>query len=383
MPQILTVDNLNIVLVYILCAGYLIIGSILLFNLLIAIFNHIFTEVEQKSNEIWKFQMYFLTMEFDNKTALVPPLSIIHHLYLCFKWIARKTFCKKSSRGVQFTERHLEYLQLFETEEMANYLRHKKSQHKDSSESKLQKRVEELFKLVEEEFTADQGDLLTTQTPSLTRQSTLERFTLPPNRWPKPKTVIEFAKKLEEMEAIEEAAEAAEDEKKIKKEKTKKDGKYKRKLKEEEKIYITDQENEAEPDFEPDIEAQIHIPEHDWATPPLRHSRNLSQWAISRKPHDKTLYTRRRLVPQNDSSDDSSDSGDNDRVGYPEQYKTLGTLRITRSESSSSDSDTDVPRITRKRVSLRRRVESNTEDELRYIAKKFQKFQNRQLSDSD
>lgn len=42
--------------------------------------------------------------------------------------------------GVQFTERHLEYLQLFETEEMANYLRHKKSQHKDSSESKLQKR---------------------------------------------------------------------------------------------------------------------------------------------------------------------------------------------------------------------------------------------------
>lgn len=68
-------------------------------------------------------------------------------------------------------------------------------------------RVEELFKLVEEEFTADQGDLLTTQTPSLTRQSTLERFTLPPNRWPKPKTVIEFAKKLEEMEAIEEAAE--------------------------------------------------------------------------------------------------------------------------------------------------------------------------------
>lgn len=68
-------------------------------------------------------------------------------------------------------------------------------------------RVEELFKLVEEEFTADQGDLLTTHTPNLTRQNTLERVTLPPNRWPKPQAVIEFAKKLEEMEAIEEAAE--------------------------------------------------------------------------------------------------------------------------------------------------------------------------------
>lgn len=68
-------------------------------------------------------------------------------------------------------------------------------------------RVEELFKLVEEEFTADQGDLLTTHTPALTRQNTLERVTLQSNRWPKPKAVIEFAKKLEEMEAIEEAAE--------------------------------------------------------------------------------------------------------------------------------------------------------------------------------
>lgn len=61
--------------------------------------SHIFTKVEEKSNEIWKFQMYFLTMEFDNKTALVPPLSIIHHIYLCFKWLARKTCCTKRSEG--------------------------------------------------------------------------------------------------------------------------------------------------------------------------------------------------------------------------------------------------------------------------------------------
>lgn len=42
--------------------------------------------------------------------------------------------------GIQFTQRHLEFLQLFEKEEMANYLRHKKSEQKDSAESKLQKR---------------------------------------------------------------------------------------------------------------------------------------------------------------------------------------------------------------------------------------------------
>ena len=42
--------------------------------------------------------------------------------------------------GVQFTERHLEFLQLFEKEEMANYLRRLKEKQKDSTESKLQKR---------------------------------------------------------------------------------------------------------------------------------------------------------------------------------------------------------------------------------------------------
>ena len=70
----------------------------LFINLLFSL-SHIFTKVEQKSNEIWKFQMYFLTMEFDNKTALVPPLSIFPHFYLCLKWLARKTCCKKKSKG--------------------------------------------------------------------------------------------------------------------------------------------------------------------------------------------------------------------------------------------------------------------------------------------
>uniref|UniRef100_K1QHQ9 Transient receptor potential cation channel subfamily M member 1 n=1 Tax=Magallana gigas TaxID=29159 RepID=K1QHQ9_MAGGI len=176
--------NWNLLLVYILCAGYLIIAAILLLNLLIAIFNHIFTKVEEKSNEIWKFQMYFLTMEFDNKTALVPPLR------------------------VQFTERHLQYLQVFETEEMANYLRRKKSEQKDSTESKVQKRVEELFNLVEEEFATDQGDaltLLTTMFANLTRENKFMGASLQPNGVHKSHDDIESVKKQEKKDAIEEA----------------------------------------------------------------------------------------------------------------------------------------------------------------------------------
>lgn len=173
-----------------------------------------------------------------------------------------------------------------------------------------------------------------------------------------------------------------EDEDQIKDEGLKKGSKYKRELKEVEKIYITDQENDDELNLEPDIEAQIHIPEPTSSMQPLQHSRNLSPWVLSRKPHNKTPYTHRRLTWQNDSSDDSSDSEDNEQAKYPEQYKTWGIPEDTSSESSPSDSDTDVPRITRKRMSLRQ-LESSTKDELRSRAKLYQRFRNRQLSDSD
>lgn len=67
-------------------------------------------------------------------------------------------------------------------------------------------RVEELFKLVEEELNADQGGssfnhtLIATQTAKLPRETTFESCPLEPNGWPKTEAVIEFAKKLEEEE---------------------------------------------------------------------------------------------------------------------------------------------------------------------------------------
>lgn len=67
-------------------------------------------------------------------------------------------------------------------------------------------RVEELFKLVEEELNADQGGssfnhtLIATQTAKLPRETTFESCPLEPNGWPKTEAVIEFAKKLEEKE---------------------------------------------------------------------------------------------------------------------------------------------------------------------------------------
>ncbi|XP_061184292.1 transient receptor potential cation channel subfamily M member-like 2 [Saccostrea echinata] len=376
-------------LVYILCAGYLIMGNVLLFNLLIAIFNHIFTKVEEKSNEIWKFQMYFLTMEFDNKTALVPPLSIIPHVYLCFKWLARKTCCRKKSKGVQFTQRHLEFLQLFEKEEMANYLRRVKSEHRDSTESKLQKRVEELFKLVEEELTADHGGssfnqtLSATQTVKMARETTLESCPLEPSGWPKTEAVLDYAKKLEEKEEQkpeEETKEDVVDEDQVKKEKKKKKKhkkeKKKKKQQEEEKIINLDQQNNAKPESE----AWKDMP-----SPASNLSPRQTKSPIRGGPDStpKNLFLQRRQTSQNNLSDDSFDSEDNARPQVPDSYNILSTPRRTRSSNiRASDSDSDMPRRLRSKKSLLR-VESSTEDERRSKKRIFKRRRSRQLSESD
>ena len=45
--------------VAIFLAGYLLLGNILLVNLLIAIFSHVFEEVEKDSLKIWKYEMWY------------------------------------------------------------------------------------------------------------------------------------------------------------------------------------------------------------------------------------------------------------------------------------------------------------------------------------
>ena len=63
-------------------------------------FSHVFETVEKNSIEIWKYQMYFLVMEYENKTFLVPPFSLFQHIFLAVRWIGRKTCCyrKKDSK---------------------------------------------------------------------------------------------------------------------------------------------------------------------------------------------------------------------------------------------------------------------------------------------
>uniref|UniRef100_A0A3Q3E8W0 Ion transport domain-containing protein n=1 Tax=Labrus bergylta TaxID=56723 RepID=A0A3Q3E8W0_9LABR len=63
-------------LTIIMLCVYLLFANILLLNLLIAIFNFTFQEVQDNTDTIWKFQRYELIKEYHSLPAVPPPLVI-------------------------------------------------------------------------------------------------------------------------------------------------------------------------------------------------------------------------------------------------------------------------------------------------------------------
>ncbi|XP_074642284.1 transient receptor potential cation channel subfamily M member-like 2 [Tubulanus polymorphus] len=83
-------------LAYVLLALYLLIGNVLLLNLLIAIYNNVFQEVEDNALDVWKFDRYGLVKEYQEKPALPPPLVIFEDIVIFILSIIEK--CKKRKK---------------------------------------------------------------------------------------------------------------------------------------------------------------------------------------------------------------------------------------------------------------------------------------------
>ncbi|XP_056145143.1 transient receptor potential cation channel subfamily M member 2 [Lampris incognitus] len=69
-------------LTIIMLCVYLLFANILLLNLLIAIFNFTFQEVQDNTDRIWKFQRYELIKEYHSRPAFPPPFIILSHISL-------------------------------------------------------------------------------------------------------------------------------------------------------------------------------------------------------------------------------------------------------------------------------------------------------------
>ncbi|XP_061736092.1 transient receptor potential cation channel subfamily M member 2 [Nerophis ophidion] len=88
-------ESLTIIM---LCV-YLLFANILLLNLLIAIFNFTFQEVQDNTDRIWKFQRYELIKEYNSRPAAPPPFIILSHLYL---FLRNVVLCRPNLKSRKF-----------------------------------------------------------------------------------------------------------------------------------------------------------------------------------------------------------------------------------------------------------------------------------------
>ncbi|XP_054708499.1 transient receptor potential cation channel subfamily M member 1-like [Uloborus diversus] len=121
----------------IMLAIYMLIGNILLVNMLIAVFTHVFDEVNTNSREIYLFEVYVSGLQFSRRSILPPPFLIVEDLiygtyYVCMKAymkIYSKCCCCLQGRNEKCKmQRRLQRvyvgnLRLFEKEARAKYIK--------------------------------------------------------------------------------------------------------------------------------------------------------------------------------------------------------------------------------------------------------------------
>ncbi|RVE51394.1 hypothetical protein evm_003949 [Chilo suppressalis] len=120
---------------------YLLVANILLINLLIAVFNNIFNEVNEVSHQVWMFQRFTVVMEYEQKPVLPPPFIIFCHIYATCKWVTRNVSHQRFQydNGLKlFLEKEdMERLYDFEEECVEGYFREQEVKLSNSIEERV------------------------------------------------------------------------------------------------------------------------------------------------------------------------------------------------------------------------------------------------------
>ncbi|XP_048577809.1 transient receptor potential cation channel subfamily M member 7 isoform X2 [Nematostella vectensis] len=142
-------------------AFYILVANILLLNLLIAIFNNTFSDVQANSNQIWKFRRFELVMEYVERPVLVPPLIFFNHVIEMFVGIsqmirsARKGSKSRADHRLKLflNKEELQKLMMFEEHCMYMFLHHKDTLFNATSEERVRlmgNRIESVISQLEE-----------------------------------------------------------------------------------------------------------------------------------------------------------------------------------------------------------------------------------------
>uniref|UniRef100_A0A914WJN1 Transient receptor potential cation channel subfamily M member 3 n=1 Tax=Plectus sambesii TaxID=2011161 RepID=A0A914WJN1_9BILA len=102
---------------------YLLMAYVLILNLLIAIFNNIFSEKNAISQQVWLIGRYASVMEYENTSFLPPPFTIISHLYMLIKFLRIRLFANGKTAANRQSENIFDFsLKLFLNEKQQKKL---------------------------------------------------------------------------------------------------------------------------------------------------------------------------------------------------------------------------------------------------------------------
>ncbi|XP_062390193.1 transient receptor potential cation channel subfamily M member 2-like [Sardina pilchardus] len=145
-------------LTIIMLCVYLLFANILLLNLLIAVFDYTFQQVQGNNDTIWKFQRYELIKEYYSRPPAPPPFILLSHLFLLFRRC--KSTQKHKEFKVQLSETDEEKLMLWESIMKDNYVATQRQERSETTERRIQDtadRVASMSELLEREY--DRGTI--------------------------------------------------------------------------------------------------------------------------------------------------------------------------------------------------------------------------------
>ncbi|XP_016108589.1 transient receptor potential cation channel subfamily M member 2-like [Sinocyclocheilus grahami] len=145
---VLNDDNMPVFpewLTIIMLCVYLLFANILLLNLLIAIFNYTFQEIQDNTDTIWKFQRYELIKEYHSRPALPPPFILLSHLLLFIRGVLLRYPPQKHKHFRQELEQtEEEELLSWEAYMKDNYLASTRQDESQSVEHRIQDTAEKV-----------------------------------------------------------------------------------------------------------------------------------------------------------------------------------------------------------------------------------------------
>ncbi|XP_012554388.2 transient receptor potential cation channel subfamily M member 1 isoform X1 [Hydra vulgaris] len=128
-------------LAWVLLGFYLLIANVLLLNLLIAIFNNTYEEVQANAEQIGKFERYSLILEYATRPPLIPPFILLCHFYMLvnfFKdlYLGKTSLQEKNLKRI-LTDRELDEVIEFENECKSQLIRKYEAKKKTNRDEKI------------------------------------------------------------------------------------------------------------------------------------------------------------------------------------------------------------------------------------------------------